>query len=524
MSLRNRLRWLCLLTALSFGAAAAPRWLDGEVRHDLNGNGLAEPGEPGLAGIKVSNGREVVASDADGRYRIPLEDGDTVFVIPPPGYLPPTGSDGLPQFWQHELARAETRLRYGGRPASRADGRFLLRPVDREPPRLLVFGDPQPKTAEEVEHFRRDIIEPIRGKHEAALGVTLGDVVDDDLALFPGMIAATASLGVPWLHVPGNHDIDFDAPDDIGSLATFRRYFGPDTFAWETHHFVVVGLDNVLYNPATRGYIGGLRDDQFAFLEAYLATLDAATPLIIAMHIPLFDTAPDRPTFRGLDRRRLFDLLARFRQPLVLSAHSHLQQHVFHGAEQGWAGAAPLHEYNVGAACGGFWGGVADGEGIPDARMADGTPNGYATVEQDVVKGFQLRWYVARAPQDSAMHLHVPKVLRRGAWPGVPVVANVYMGLPGDLVEVRIDGGPWRRMLAEGSADPWVLAENARDDAAERLRTPNRIPQARPSTHLWRYNLPTDLAPGEHRIEVRTHDRWQGERRASASYRLEEFP
>ena len=515
--------WL-MLGLLAATPALAQRWLEGEVRDDRNGNGIADPGEPGLAGIKVSNGRIVVFSGADGRYRVPLEDGDTLFVIPPPGYLPPIGSDGLPRFWQHELARADAGLRYGGRPASRADGRFLLRLAGDEPPRLLVFGDPQPKSAADVAHFRRDIVEPIRGKHEAALGISLGVIVDDDLSLYPGVIAATASLGIPWLQVPGNHDIDFDAADDIASLATYRRFLGPDTFAWETGHFVVVGLDNVLYNPATRGYMGGLRDDQFAFLEAYLGTLDAATPLILAMHIPLFDTAPDRPTFRGLDRQRLFDLLARFRQPLVLSAHSHVQQHVFHGAEQGWKGAAPLHEYNVGAACGGFWGGVADAQGIPDARMADGTPNGYATVEQDVVKGFQLRWYVARAPEDTAMHLYAPAVLRRGAWPGVPVVANVYMGLADSVVEVRIDEGPWQPMQRHTGLDPWVMAENARDDGASALRGFDRVPQARPNGHLWRFNLPTDLAVGEHRIEVRTIDRWQGERRASAVYRLEEAP
>lgn len=504
--------------------ALAQRWLDGEVRHDRNGNGVADPGEPGLSGIKISNGRTVVSSDPDGRYRISLADGDTLFMIPPPGYLPPTGSDGLPQFWQHELARADAGLRYGGRAAASADGRFLLRLVDREPSRLLVFGDPQPKSAADVAHFRRDIVEPIRGKHGAILGISLGDIVDDDLSLFPGVIAATASLGIPWLHVPGNHDLDLDAADDVGSLATYRRHLGPDSFAWETSHFVVVGLDNVLYNPATRGYMGGLRDDQFAFLEAYLATLDAATPLILAMHIPLFDTAPDRPTFRGPDRQRLFDLLARFRQPLVLSAHSHVQQHVFHGAEQGWQGAAPLHEYNVGAACGGFWGGVADADGIPDARMADGTPNGYATVEQDVKEGFRLRWYVARDADDTAMHLYAPAVLRRGAWPGVPVVANVYMGLADSVVELRVDDGPWQPMQRHVGADPWVLAENARDDAASALRGFDRVPQGRPSSHLWRFNLPTDLAVGEHRVEVRTIDRWQGERRASTTYRLEEAP
>ena len=65
---------------------------------------------------------------------------------------------------------------------------------------------------------------------------------------------------------------------------------------------------------------------------------------------------------------------------LLLSGHSHAQRHVFHGADSGWHGAAPLHEFNVGAACGSFWSGMKDAQGIPDSTMADGTPNGFATL------------------------------------------------------------------------------------------------------------------------------------------------
>ncbi len=36
-----------------------------------------------------------------------------------------------------------------------------------------------------------------------------------------------------------------------------------------------------------------------------------------------------------------------------------------HGPEDGWMGREPLHEYNVAAACGGFWGGPRDADGIP---------------------------------------------------------------------------------------------------------------------------------------------------------------
>ena len=70
--------------------------------------------------------------------------------------------------------------------------------------------------------------------------------------------------------------------------------------------------------------------------------------------------------------------------------------------------------------------------------------------------------------------------------------------------------------------DPRLLAENVADDAASRLRGYDRSPEADPSTHLWRGTLPTDLPAGEHRIQVRAFDRWQGEQNAQARYRLDD--
>src|SRR3546814_8679054 len=71
---------------------------------------------------------------------------------------------------------------------------------------VLVFGDPQPKSLTDVDYYRRDIVEPLVGKHGARLGLSLGDIVHDDLSLYPAINAVTAALKVPWLHVAGNHE------------------------------------------------------------------------------------------------------------------------------------------------------------------------------------------------------------------------------------------------------------------------------------------------------------------------------
>ena len=395
-------------------------------------------------------------------------------------------------------------------------------PARDAPMDVLVFGDPQPKSAVDADYFLRDIIQPLRGRTQATLGLSLGDIVDDAPALYPMVKAATAELGVPWMYLPGNHDIDANAASDADSLQSFHHAFGPDTHARETALATLIALDDVIAMPGQKpAYMGGFREDQFAFLEAYLPTLRKDRLLVLAMHIPLFEKE-GKDSFRDADRRRLFDLLRDFPHLLVLSAHNHTQQHVFHDAGDGWNGAQPLHEYNVGAASGAYWSGIKDREGIPDAAMADGTPNGYAVLTVQAGGTYALAWHNARDAADTQIGLHAPKVLRRGAYPAWGVYANVYMGMDGSRVEYRVDGGEWAPMRKVLQPDPGLLAENMRDNAAENLRGFDRSPEAEPSRHLWRAALPTTLALGEHQVEVRSFDRWRGELRATTTYRLED--
>ncbi|MEI2429302.1 calcineurin-like phosphoesterase family protein [Lysobacter yananisis] len=513
----------------------------GTVFEDRNGNGRRDPGEPGLAGQRVSDGRGIVLTDAQGRYTLPLRERGSQFVIKPAGYrLAARADSGLPDYWLNTTLGEGPALKYGGMPQAAPTCRdYPLIPEPRKPRGgeldVLVFADPQTKSATDVGYYRRSIVEPLRAQRKgraplADLGLTLGDLTHDDLSLYPRINAVTASLGVPWLHAPGNHDLDFDAKDDEDSLLSYRHVYGPDTYAWEEAQANFVVLDDVVYRPGSKPeYIGGLRPDQFAFLEAYLAAADKRRLLVLAMHIPLFDAAPGRESFRHADRERLFGLLREFPHVLVLSGHSHAQRHVYHNGDSGWRGAAPLHEYNVGAACGAFWSGIKDAQGLPDATMSDGTPNGYARLRVRADAGYALSWHPApsagralgtAAVANDYLRLYAPKALRQGSYPIRDVYANVFMGRDDSRVEYRIDGGDWKPMRRVAQPDPALLAENARDDAAAQLRAYDRSATATPTPHLWSALLPTDLAVGEHAVEVRAFDAWQGEQRLGTAYRL----
>lgn len=389
---------------------------------------------------------------------------------------------------------------------------------------VLVFGDPQVRSETQVDYFRRDIVQPLQGRQSARLGITLGDLVDDVPSLLPVIKRTTEALGVPWMFAPGNHDIDAGTTSDAAALGGFRHIFGADTRARQTTLANFFVFDDVITLPGQKpAYVGGLREEQFAFLERWLPTLSKDKLLVLAMHIPLFDK-DGQETFRHTDRARLFALLKDFPHVLILSAHSHAQRNVYYSASDGWQGAQPLHEFNLGAACGAYWSGVADVEGIPDSTMVDGTPNGFALLTVNQGGGYALAWHSARDASDSQIGVHAPKVLRRGAYPAWGVFANYYMGDDDSRVEYRIDDGEWRPMTRVLQPDPRLTVENARDDEAETLRGYDRSPEAEVSPHLWRGTLPTRLATGEHRIEVRAFDRWRGEVRASTSYRLQDVP
>ncbi len=518
------LHTLAVAAALAATPSAA-QVCDSRIYLDSNRNGVMDATENGVPNVAVSDGERIVRSAADGRYLLPARPGKTLFVIKPAGYVLPRRADGLPDRFANQSS-VVAGLRFGGVPESDSGCRsFALWPADENRAgdqvlSVLVFGDPQPKSTIDVDYYRRDIIEPLVGRTDAALGISLGDIVHDDLSLLPAVKAADALLGTPWLHAAGNHDLDFDAPDDAHSLESFRNQFGPDTSVWEEKLAIFIVLDDVVYLPGERpDYIGGLRESQFAFLQTYLAQADKAKLLVIAAHIPLFQNGSGRETFRSADRRRLFTLLEPFRDVLLLTSHSHTQTQVLHGPDSGWSGPGRLYEYNAGATCGAFWSGVKDASGIPDSTMSDGTPNGYARLH--ITRGdYRLSWFNARQHPNRAMAIHAPQVLRQGAYPGFGMTVNVFMARPDTVVEARIDDGEWRTMQRVLQPDPLVLQVNADDDRSAVLRAYDRAPEATASGHLWRMALPTDLPVGTYRITVRASDAWLGTVEQGSRYEL----
>ena len=54
--------------------------VSGRVFLDRNADRHRDPGEPGLPGVRVSNGREVAITDSQGRYVLPIDDDEIIFL------------------------------------------------------------------------------------------------------------------------------------------------------------------------------------------------------------------------------------------------------------------------------------------------------------------------------------------------------------------------------------------------------------------------------------------------------------
>jgi len=490
------------------GDASKSQIATGVVFHDQDRDGVHDDGEEGLAGIRVSNGRQIVRTDHQGRYRLPVDDDTIIFVIKPRGWMTPVNEDKLPRFFYIHKPQGSPASHFPGvKPTGPlpASVDFPLNPQE-EPNRFraLFFGDTQPRDTKEVDYITHDVIEQIVAEksHGASLGVTLGDIVFDDLSVMKPLNKAVALIGIPWYNVLGNHDINKDARDDQHSDETFESHYGPSYYSFDhgTVHFLV--LDDVAWTGAKDGerrghFVGGLGEKQLEFVRNDLALIPHDQLVVLMMHIPLVDVE---------DRHELYRLIEKRPFALSVSAHTHFQQHHFITREDGFEGKEPHHHVVNVTVCGSWWTGAPDEKGIPHTTMRDGAPNGYSIFTFDGQK-YDIEFRAARRPADHQMNIYAPEEVARDKAGETEVLVNVFAGTERSTVEMRLDkSAPWRLMERTALEDPYYSAMKTLEKGSN--PPPGRtLPEIIKSPHIWRIKLPTEApSAGTHFIHVRTTD------------------
>ncbi len=391
----------------------------------------------GLPRVAVTDGLSVVQTGADGRFTLVASPGQPFVSICVPGDCEiPLNDTGTARFYQ---AIAPT-------PADEMSVEFAL--TRRRTPAnhhgFLALPDPQTRDAEDMGLLHAETVPDVQ-RYVASLqgrptfGVAVGDIMFDNLGLYPEYERAVKAMGIPFFQVVGNHDLDFKARSADLAPSTFMQHFGPTHYAFDVGAVHYVVLQDVHYHGT--GYVGYVDDRQLQWLDADLALVEPGRAVVVFLHIPLESKQWTRDSARRPDtwqcvnnRAAVYDALRRHKAH-VISGHTHDNEHVFEGG---------VHEHVHGTVCGAWWTG---------SICHDGSPSGYGAFD---VRGESIEWIYKATGQPPE---HQVRVYAPGADKTAPdeLVANVWNWDPKWQVEWIADGAPRGPMARRTGLDPLAV-------------------------------------------------------------------
>ena len=405
----------------------------GTVFHDLSRDGRRQEDEPGVAGVIVSNGRDVTVTDAQGRYTLPAFDNMTVMVQEPAAWDVPVNAVGVPQFfYTHKPLGSPEPLRYGGLaptgPLPAAIDFPMIRTGTDTDFSCVMMGDTQPYSNTEVGYVRDSIADDLLklDLSDVRCLVMLGDVMGDDLSLLPRFMDIFSVLGLPQYYVHGNHDFDFDATADAHSADSWRQIYGPAYYSFEIGNAVFIALDNVVFpcgaedagpggrdvcaDPGRAAYNGRVTEDQMSWLAGLLAQIPKDKLIVLMHHIPFVSFIDSNSGRNQTDNLAEIHALLAGRPAVSFSGHTHTFEYLSAGEwYKGWGEQVgvtrlPFDHVVAGAPSGNWYMADFSFDGVPMAFGRGGTPPGYVMVDFDG-SDFAVDFRAAGQPVDRKLAL-----------------------------------------------------------------------------------------------------------------------
>ncbi|MCP5052087.1 MAG: Cna protein B-type domain containing protein [bacterium] len=483
----------------------------GIVFEDTNQNGILDKNEKGLPNIPVSNQYDVVKTDRNGRFQLPIEKETIIFVTKPAGYTVPMDPNNISRFYYiHQPKGSPPGLKYKGiQPTGKLPG-MLHFPLVKTPMDdsfdVIVMGDPQTQTLQELSYYRDDVVSRIVGT-DARFYIALGDILYDDLSFYDRMDQVVGKIGIPVYHVMGNHDMNFQVPDHIHEAETFKRTYGPDYYSFDYGkvHFVVLNTVKYMgwdHEKNRRGrYVGYVHERQLTWLKNDLAFVPNDHLVVLTMHIPIMTDLMPYDNTRILNREALFNVLENRNHLLALAGHMHLVEYIEFNEKTGWQSNTEFPSLTSGAGCGTWWHGPKDVRGIPYGICTDGAPSGYFRFSF-YGSGYKWKFHPTGPVTHSQMRINSPGgTLSMADLKDGQINVNVFAGTPRTIVKVQLDDQPEVTMERKLMKDPFV--EKLMKSKPE-LYTEWMVPALSP--HIWVAPLPATLVPGVHRLKVTVTD------------------
>ncbi|WP_257162602.1 calcineurin-like phosphoesterase C-terminal domain-containing protein [Corynebacterium cystitidis] len=525
--------------------APADNILEGVVFEDLNKNSVHDDDEPGVPGVSVSNGKDIVITDDEGRYSLPVDPNTTVFITQPAGYQVPVDEDNIPQFFYNHVPEGSPELLYGGFEPTGPLPDIVNFPLAAsesnaaEDQRCIIGGDIQTYTKEEVEYARKGAFTDLaaRNDYSSCGALFVGDIVGDDLSLFEDIRSLTSMINGPARMLPGNHDLDFDA-DAEHKFDTYRSQFGPTYYSYDVGNAHIIALESVEY--PTEGdlvYRGAIGEEQMEWLRQDIANTPEDRVIVLATHIGLVSFLDsDQAQHQVAQLNEIHDLLEG-REAIHVAGHTHALSNMREGDSlKGWKDifgleALPFDHVIAGAISGDWYNGRMTEGGYPTAMTRDGSRPGVMTLD---INGCDISSFFTVTGEDQstqmAVGLNTPAYRdwfaenRDNSGEAEPLdnaltisqddladtwlTANFWFGGTGDTVEVSFDGAtPVAAQRTQDMAGEDVLrGVEYSDPAAVQQQLVHGESVAEQSSSLWTLDLPQDLAAGDHTAEVTATD------------------
>lgn len=517
-----------LLLAVAFFSSvnAQKNIAKGTVYLDANANRLYDSGEKGIENVKVSNGVDVVKTNAQGQYKIVLPPESILFISKPANYRVPLNEVQLPQFYYRHYPTGTPDLAAWKWPVIQPTGALpktidfaLLEGKVSSTFKAMGFADPQTSTDEELDMMRKDIIDALFGNpYEAKFGLVAGDVVNDNLALYERHNRLMSQIGIPMWNVPGNHDLNPESPNYTYATQTFKSVFGPDYYSFDYGQVHFLALNNVGFKGKGQGYEGHIDADQMQWITNDLKDVPSDKLIMIITHIPLLTYANNRTFPKGINTQNLnelLDVLKHFDYVYAIAGHDTSNSwKVEIGHTHGWHGR-PFIAHTLAETRGGGWHtGPKDERGVRPATMQDGNPNGYyifyfdgntvkplfIPAEGNPNDRLRITLDPPLTPPKGPDQTHLVGLDRGIQMDNTFVVVNFFDGGERDQVTISLDGEKSMPMEYVERTDPFYVRQYEKyKDTNDAFGSPAI------SSHIWQYALPK-LKPDIHSAIVTATD------------------
>ena len=351
--------------------------------NNLRGLITDDKGNP-IAGVAVSDGYDVVTTDANGVYQFAAHQDARLLNISVPAEYEIPYKDNRPAFWV-SIDPTDYEIR--------TDFQLTKRTSSADDFTIFSLADTHVKTAKHYERFSTETMPDLANQvatgnySKNSFAVILGDIMFDNYEQVEKVKTSLANSPVPVFPCFGNHDCSSSVgTSEVDLISKFQQHFGPVDYSFNIGKAHVVFMKDMIYEGydayGTEGnkYAQGILDHQLEWLKKDLAAVEDKDEKLIIMcvHIPLRGTINTSKNYKAVVQEML-----KFKEAHVLSGHHHgVYNHV--PSKDVTAGGKRFYDHNQIAAAGAWW---------VSHLNPDGSPNGYMiyNIQGNTVADYALK-------------------------------------------------------------------------------------------------------------------------------------